>query len=311
MANDATKEPSLVGESKRISLASLAFAWESYRPAVQERHARHDFKVFHRFVKSAQAAGHPVRGERVLDVGCGYRFPVTLLLHSFGARVTGIDTEFIARTLPLGQWRALLRQRGLVAFARRFVREAVHKRVYFRALEREFGRPLRFHSLDLRQIRIEDLHAEDEFDLIFSNAAFEHLSDVDEAIRIIGRALKPRGMAYISMHLFASLTGGHDVLSTPETSFVLFRPGGFPWRHLRDPNWKSPTFLNRWREDQYRDSIERHLKVREWKAEFWEPEEFLTEGVFAELKGYTREELMKRSIVVVAERPTCEEVTGD
>jgi SAM-dependent methyltransferase len=290
-------------ESKSIPKTSaLQFAWHVYRPEVQVRHARHDFGIFQRFFKTAQAAGHPVKGERILDIGCGWRFPITLMLHSCGARVTGLDSEFVDRRLSASKlWKHFV-QHGPTALARRFVREAIHKNVYYRTLEKQFGCPLRFEGLDLRNTQIEALAEDAEYDLVFSNATFEHISDVEEAVQVVARVLKPGGMAYVSIHLFPSLTGGHDVLSNVGGASVVFRPGASPWRHLIDREWKPPVYLNRWRESQYREAFERHLRIREWRPESWEEESFLNEGLMRELSGYTRDELLKRSVLIVAER---------
>jgi SAM-dependent methyltransferase len=294
----------MVGTKRRDKLTRhlLTMTWHLRRPAVQIHHARHDFGVFKRFIDTANAAGHRVVGERVLDIGCGWRFPITLLLHTFGAMVTGLDAEFVDRRLSASKlWKHFV-QHGAVAFARRLVREVVHKNIYFRELERQFGSPLRFEGLDLRHTPIEDVSGSGDYDLVFSNATFEHLGDVEKAVQVVARILKPGGMAYISIHLFPSLTGGHDVLTNPGGPSVIFTPGAYPWRHLRDPGWRPPVYLNRWRESRFREVFERHLTVREWRTEFWEPEGFLTETILRELPGFTREELLKRSIVVISER---------
>jgi hypothetical protein len=108
-------------------------------------------------------------------------------------------------------------------------------------------------------------------------------------------------MAYISIHLFPSLTGGHDVLTNAGGADVIFKPGAYPWRHLRDPHWEPPVHLNRWREAQYRDVAERHLRIREWAPEYWEDEKYLDDSIQRALPGYAREELLKRSVLIVAE----------
>jgi len=293
-----------MNNSASVSLFTrLSLAWQANRPAMQRRQARHDCEIFRRFVKTVEAAGRRVKGARILDIGCGYRYPITLLLHNSGAQVTGIDVEFVARRLSLVELGKHLVRRGPKAFARRLVRELVHKEVYFRALERAFGRPLLFDGLELRQTRIEDLVDEGQWDLVFSNAAFEHVADVEGAVAAIARVIKPGGLAYISIHLFASLSGGHDLaLSVSGGAGVVLRPGALPWQHLRDTRWKAPTYLNRLREHEYREIFARHVRILEWKVETPEPDTYLTEEILRELPDYGREELLKRSVVVVAEK---------
>jgi len=281
-------------------LSTLNYHWQSKRLSFHRRRAQHDFGIFRSFVDYMNAAGHPVRGERVLDVGCGFRFPTTLLMHTFGAKVTGIDLDFAAPQVPLSNLLADVRDRGLMEGARRFVRELYYKPVYFKTLEQEMGNKLNYEGLDLRRVRIEDFQAEGEFDIVFSNHAFEHLADVDGAVRTISRSLKPQGLAYIAFHLFTSLTGGHDVMSIHGTPTVFFRSGGYPWRHLRDAKWRPSVYLNRWREHQYRETFEKHMRVLDWRGQFWEPEEFLTDTTLRSLQGYSRDELLKRTLLVVA-----------
>src|SRR5207249_2954562 len=66
------------------------------------------------------------------------------------------------------------------------------------------------------------------------------------------------------------------------------------------PAWKAPVYLNRLREARYRELFERTsaLDIVEWPTEFTEGEDLVNE-VIGELPDYSREELTKRSIIVV------------
>ena len=49
------------------------------------------------------------------------------------------------------------------------------------------------------------------FDLVTSIAAFEHLQNVPAVVSEMQRVMKPGGVAWISIHLFTSLSGGHNI----------------------------------------------------------------------------------------------------
>src|SRR5579885_1704941 len=53
------------------------------------------------------------RGKRVLDVGCGKSFWLTLLLHSAGAEVTGIDAEVTDPQVHLRKYLHIARRNGI------------------------------------------------------------------------------------------------------------------------------------------------------------------------------------------------------
>jgi SAM-dependent methyltransferase len=140
------------------------------------------------------------------------------------------------------------------------------------------------------------------FDVIHSNATWEHIKDVPAANRTLVDALRPGGIAYIEIHLFPSLSGGHDLpWITPGRTIL----GAVkPWQHLRDPQWEAPVFLNRLREREYRRAFEETegLSIVEWRTEFTEGQDFLNAEIRGELRDYTDEELTKRSIIVVARK---------
>jgi hypothetical protein len=114
--------------------------------------------------------------------------------------------------------------------------------------------------------------------------------------------LKPRGIAYIEIHLFPSLSGGHDlpwiVPGRTELGDVK------PWRHLRDPNWQAPVFLNRLRERDYRSAFEETpgFEIVDWQTEYTEGLDYVTPDVLRDLPDYGAEELTKRSIIVIARK---------
>jgi len=236
----------------------------------------------------------------VLDLGCGQRFSATLLFRAFGARVTGIDTDVLDPRFGAGAWLRIARRNGLERFAKSFVRHALFDRPYYRELSRKAGRPLRFPGLDVRlmdagAIAFADAH----FDLVHSNAVFEHLADVPRVLAETARILRPKGLATIVVHLFPSLSGGHD----PEWAFPDEAPSRRvpPWGHLRKPGAPGGVFLNRWRATQFLEAFEARFRILEVERRT-EGDRLLTPDLERELSAYTREDLLTRTLRVVLGR---------
>jgi SAM-dependent methyltransferase len=239
----------------------------------------------------------------MLDVGCGPNAPMTVLLHSARANVIGID-EYIGHRWGLGfqpqRYLAYLREAGAFKTLRKALGELAYDRHYYVTLAQTVGFSLREQGIDLRQMRAEELQFDDRsFDVIHSNATWEHLRDVRLANEEIARCLRPGGIAYIEIHLFASLSGGHDLpWEVPGRTELA---GVTPWQHLRNADWKPPVYLNRLREQQYRQLFEDTptLEIVDWKTEFIEGEALVTEPLLEELSGYSRQELTKRSVIAI------------
>jgi len=266
--------------------------------------ARHDAETFREFRSTLQALGRACDDTtRVLDVGCGLNTPMTLMLHSAGVPVVGIDRQ-VGYRWGLGvrwaRYRRYLGEAGLTRTLRKAVGEVVYDRVYYTTLAEALDVPLNDSGLECVMGDIESLpFAPASFDVVHSNATWEHIVDVPAATRELGRVLKPGGCAYLEIHLFPSLSGGHDLpWIVPGKTDI---GGVMPWRHLRDRTWTEPVGLNRFRERDYRGVFESvpGMNIVAWKTEFQEGHDLLTDEILTELPDYSREELTKRSIIVV------------
>ena len=268
--------------------------------------AAHDAETFRVFVETARTNGVDPFRSRVLDVGCGANAPMSVLLHSAGARVTGIDA-YVGHRWGLGvnpaRYVDYVREAGVLRTLRKMAGEIVYDRHYYRTLAAKTGLTLTERNLDLRQMDVRSAALPDgSVDLIHSNATWEHIPDVAEANRQVARLLRPGGLAYIEIHLFPALSGGHDlpwiVPGKTELGSVI------PWQHLRNPAWQAPVFLNRLRERDYDRLFKTtpNLDIIEWRTEYTEGQQLLTEEIRAQLPGYSDDELTKRSIIVVARR---------
>jgi SAM-dependent methyltransferase len=269
--------------------------------------ATHDATIYRNFSDTvARLTQRPLTSLRVLDLGCGSNAPMTLMLHAAGCSVTGVDAS-IGHRWGLGvrpsRYAAYAREAGPLRTLRKVAGELAYDRVYYQTLESAVGLPLTERNLDLRLMDVQNpALPESTFDVIHSNATWEHVPDVRAANATVASALKPGGIAYIEIHLFPSLSGGHDLpWITPGRTIL---GDVMPWQHLRNPNWQAPVYLNRMRERDYRLAFEQApgLEIAEWKTEFTEGEDYLTPDIRAALPEYSDEELTKRSIIVVVRK---------
>jgi SAM-dependent methyltransferase len=268
--------------------------------------AEHDASTFRAFTDTTARFGINLRSAAVLDVGCGSNAPMSLMLHAGGARVTGIDHRVGHRWglgfKPSRYWQ-YARDVGPLKTARKVVGEWVYDRRYFESLSASIGLPLTEVGLDLRAMEAGRLAFDDgSFDVVHSNATWEHLADVDQANREVARVLRPGGLAYIEIHLFPSLSGGHDLPWIVPGRIEL--KGCQPWRHLLDPRWQAPVFLNRLRERDYLKLFTETpgLEVVDWMTEYVEGEELLTDDLLHALPDYSAAELTRRSVIAVVRK---------
>jgi SAM-dependent methyltransferase len=140
------------------------------------------------------------------------------------------------------------------------------------------------------------------YDLVTSVAAFEHFLNVPAVVADLFRVLRPGGVAWISIHPFTCLSGGHNI------SFAEFPlrsvPAGIDvWDHLRAR--KLPFFvpLNEWSPQQYLQIFASSFEILNDYCALREGEELLTPEVEMALAGYSRDELTCGAYVIVARKP--------
>ena len=269
--------------------------------------AAHDADTFHAFTKTISGLmSSPIGQLRILDLGCGSNAPMTVCLSAAGANVTGVDARPGHRWglgLKPARYFQYAKEAGWARTVRKIAGELVYDRLYFSTLAQLTGLRLQDRGLDLRSMDIHDLDLPaDTFDVVHSNATWEHLADVPAANRALAQVLRPSGVAYIEIHLFPSLSGGHDLPWIVPGKTML--DGIQPWRHLRDASWQAPVFLNRLREHDYRAAFEAEpdLEIVEWRTEFIEGKEYLDAAVLQALPEYSENELTTRSIIVVVRK---------
>jgi SAM-dependent methyltransferase len=285
------------------TLAGLYYCLPRY---IRQR-ARHDHQVFLKCLERINKYQGASSGKhlRVLELGCGNLPYMTMFFSSMGCDVIGTDINPIPTAMDL---RHRLKARVASKDAEGFVLDLLPRSLYFKELMSVSTFPLNLY--DLKTINMDACKMcfnNDTFDLIVSNAAFEHISDVESVFLESWRVARKGALAHINIHLFPSLTGGHQLVyapvdwgaSPPKSGSIVFGPVP-PWDHLRQNSFSLPP-LNKLRERDYRRIIDNtDWQVLEWETDVLEPEQYLTPEIYSELTPkYSKEELLKRGINVV------------
>jgi SAM-dependent methyltransferase len=202
----------------------------------------------------------------------------------------------VKRDLRAAKYLDLRRARGAVSALRRLGSDLLFHAAFYRPLGRAAGLPLRHPGVQLARMDATRCgFADASFDVVYSSACFEHLPDVPGAVAEIDRVLKPNGLAEIEIHLFSSMTGGHE----SELHDHRVPPAGFPlWGHLLDPEWQPPLFLNRWTDRQFRDAFAARFEILDRQVTSRHGEQYVTREIEARLAPrYTPDQLTTESVL--------------
>jgi SAM-dependent methyltransferase len=240
----------------------------------------------------------PLPGRRILDVGCGKSYWLSLLLAAEGADVVGVDTELVVPGRGIAKYRQILRTNGIERAVRTASWDILFSRGYYSELQRRIGKPLPHEKVELHVYDGVHLPQPDEsVDLIVSHEVFEHIADVPTVLTEMARVLRRDGKIYIYIHNFTSLSGGHHIAwKHPDThpSRVVA-----PWDHLRACRHADiPSWLNGLREHEYRAMFEKFFEIEEWRAISEEGRAELTNEIRSELAQYSERELLTKGFLV-------------
>ena len=258
------------------------------------------YKFFTNMIEKLHKYKPDVKSLRILEVGCGKSYWLTLLLHSYGAKVTGIDTEFTSADNNISKYLSIFRENGIERMLRTFVWDKFYAAPYYKQLASLSSFPLQFKGIDVRRHSADDSEFPDNtFDVVVSHEVFEHIEDIPKTICTLKRILKPDGITYIYVHNFTSLSGGHHIAwKYPDTEPSDTVP---PWDHLRENRFPDiPSWLNKLREKDYRKEFEKYMNVIEWLPTVKEGEKLLTPDIRAELSDYNEDELLTKGFIIIA-----------
>jgi SAM-dependent methyltransferase len=252
------------------------------------------------------AGGPEFKGLRVLDIGPGQRMGHFLALAATN-QATGIDLDLNPRGLDVSAYWRLWRTNGSVRLLKTLGRKGL-------LLDRRFHREL------LRQLRVERMpaftvlrmdatrmtFARGSFDFVFSRSTFEHISDPQHALRNVEAVLASGGCAHVTVHLYTSDSGCHDM------RILSGNRGDLPfWPHLRPESRarvKPNSYLNRILLRDWESLFEEVLPgARCFRARETNPELLAAlPGLRAEgaLEEYSDDELLTVALHVVWRAPT-------
>jgi len=284
----------MVHNIKKEWLRFKEFCYRDYR-----QKAEYTYRQFQTMIDSIRLHTGDIKGRKILDIGSGRFYPFSLLLNSLGNNVTVIDIDYIGANDPclMRFWR-IMRHNGLQKLAEELLYKVLLRdQVYHKALSEVSSLPLTAKGIVFKQEDASSMSFTNEtFDLVISVAVFEHIANVAQAVSELARVMRKGAVAYIDIHLFTSLSGGHHLLS--------HNPGKVPpWDHLRQRRLPLTCYLNELRENEclrlFRDRLEILQVIDVGKDE---GKEFLTAQIRAELSGYSEQELLKRGLIIVARK---------
>jgi len=248
--------------------------------------------------------GHELTDQRILEIGPGQGLERAHYLGRHNT-VEALDMDAAAIGFDPNGWLAIWRTNGTGRMVKTIGREAlVAHRLRRRWVEAvggdEFILPAR-HQGDICTWSNEG----DPFDVAVSWSVFEHVADPRRAILATLRALRPGGVAMISIHNYTSFNGHHDI-----RSFSGSDDERLLWGHLRPSaaSFVEPSaYLNEWRLRDWRELFDDVLPGHEEHlGNPAEPDVFeqaLDGPIGDELSDYDREELLAVNIVYVGRRP--------
>jgi SAM-dependent methyltransferase len=184
--------------------------------------------------------GGPIRGKRILEVGCGHGLTIALARLEYGAEAFGIEpgSDEYSGTFAVSQ-----KVLDLASLPRDIVKRAVGEAIPF---------------------------DDGMFDCVFSSNVLEHVADPEQVIAESLRVLKPNGFVHIVVPNYGSWWEGHyGVLWVPHLPRWLARP--YVWLYGRNPSFIdtlqliNPAQLKRILADS-----ETKVEILSWGQDVWE-----------------------------------------
>jgi len=239
---------------------------------------------------------------KILEIGCGQRATQTILFTADGHETIGIDVEVPTFRMTWRIFFQVVRVNGWERAFKSICRHWLFDGQFLQRLSSRYGKSLLLEQVDVRLMTATHLEFPDDyFDFLYSSLVFEHIDNVPAAVREVNRVLKPQGRAWINIHLFPSLSGGHQPEWANRRNFSCAHIP--PWDHLLDNKYPAYTYLNKLRWADYRKILNQYLEVMEERPQ---PESLIVLTPRLEklllAKGYAREDLITREVAFLCRK---------
>jgi len=267
-----------------------------------QRTARYDYAVVYQalLARLRQRFGDRLSGIRVLDFGCGYRYPNVVLLSRDVGEMVGVEVAPLFRD----GWRAPVMEpirRRKLGTALESVLDYSQAARYYRHLERLTDAPVQHEAYRIARYDGSRLPFEDgSFDCVISNAVLQELPlPMERFAREIARVLRPGGSIDLEWHNFHSLSGNYRDPADSRRE---------PWGHLLGGyyhpslNRLSPAEMRHafspWFEELETLGHDREYRLSADPGFTQEGEELLSPELARRLEEYPREWLVTRGYIL-------------
>lgn len=287
----------------RRSLKQVRHAWQNRGQSKQRMALLYQSLCKHE-QRMEEKLGGPLIGRRILEIGPGQGLERGRYF-ALRNEVVGLDLDVIPRGFDLPAYTRMLRRNGLG----RLLKTVGRRLLVGRSDDAAWKETVGVDQMPWPEIRYGDIcqmvPAEEGFDVVMSWSVFEHLPDPRAALRNVIRTLRPGGIFYISLHLYTSHSGHHDIraFTGDEERLPL-------WGHLRPATRHQlhpSSYLNEWRLARWRALFsELAPGADEFLEQYDNPEKYgprLTPALRAELDAYTDEELFTVDVIYLWQKP--------
>lgn len=236
-----------------------------------------------------EQAGIVPKNSHILDLACGPLAEYAHLFDAAGYNVLGVDLNIPPGYLPLP---------GLTGWFKRRKHAKAWKLASspnYHALEQQAGVSLRRGKVKVQLADLTRLElAGNTFDAVICADYLHHAPNVTGLLAEAARVLKPGGLFVANIRPYAGLGGAFQAESSA------------PWSHVHRTE-TSPIVLqplNKWRETQFQNALNGYFTVEQWlPSTDLQAQAKLTPEIEAELADYSAEELTRKQILVVAQKP--------
>ncbi len=242
----------------------------------------------------------------ILEIGCGMRLPFAIQFINDGFKYYGSEIVATGKRFSIKKYfRAIFVNEDILNLIENLAWDFLLCGRFHKELSKIYGKKMGNKQIKKANFffhNIENLDIPENFaDVIITNSVFEHVDDLNRLLLKMKQILKLNGITYNQIHLYPSLSGGHDEWSFPELEEPRDIP---PWSHIRtDCDYKTPVniFLNKYKQSVYEREFEKKFGSIEIENIHVEGEKLLNEDILKSIPDeFTRDDLLNRNVAILA-----------